>query len=72
VSKTIGRHFIGGSDIARSRTFQELQAAAPFSQLAASLKSNGPAQSIRRAFFMKLKSLQDPAGNDFSKPFSRE
>jgi hypothetical protein len=29
--------FIGGSDIGDSRTFQELQAAAPFSQLAASL-----------------------------------
>src|SRR6266705_691299 len=29
--------FIGGSDIANSRTFQELQAAAPFSPLAASL-----------------------------------
>src|SRR5262249_22730753 len=29
--------FIGGSDIADSRTFQELQAAAPFSPLAASL-----------------------------------
>jgi Carboxypeptidase regulatory-like domain/TonB dependent receptor len=29
--------FVGGSDIAQSRTFQELQAAAPFSPLAASL-----------------------------------
>jgi hypothetical protein len=29
--------FVGGSDIANSRTFQELQAAAPFSPLAASL-----------------------------------
>jgi hypothetical protein len=29
--------FVGGSDIATSRTFQELQAAAPFSPLAASL-----------------------------------
>src|SRR5579864_9304692 len=29
--------FIGGSDVANSRTFQELQAAAPFSPLAASL-----------------------------------
>jgi hypothetical protein len=29
--------FVGGSDIAASRTFQELQAAAPFSPLAASL-----------------------------------
>src|SRR5207302_1813700 len=29
--------FVGGSDIANSRTFQELQAAAPFSTLAASL-----------------------------------
>src|SRR5262249_11164374 len=29
--------FVGGSDIAQSRTFQELQAAAPFSKLAASL-----------------------------------
>src|SRR6266852_6278112 len=29
--------FVGGSDIANSRTFQELQAAAPFSALAASL-----------------------------------
>ncbi len=29
--------FVGGSDIASSRTFQELQAAAPFSPLAASL-----------------------------------
>ena len=31
--------FIGGSDIANSRTFQELQAAAPFNALAASLVS---------------------------------
>jgi carboxypeptidase family protein/TonB-dependent receptor-like protein len=31
--------FVGGSDIADSRTFQELQAAAPFSPLAASLVS---------------------------------
>lgn len=29
--------FVGGSDVANSRTFQELQAAAPFSPLAASL-----------------------------------
>src|SRR6266699_818811 len=32
-----GYDFVGGSDIANSRTFQELQAAAPFSPLAASL-----------------------------------
>ena len=34
--------FIGGSDIANSRTFQELQAAAPFSPLAASLVRKVP------------------------------
>ena len=34
--------FIGGSDIANSRTFQELQAAAPFSPLAASLVAKKP------------------------------
>jgi hypothetical protein len=34
--------FIGGSDVANSRTFQELQAAAPFSALAAALVANKP------------------------------
>jgi len=34
--------FIGGSDIGDSRTFQELQAAAPFSPLAASLVAKKP------------------------------
>ena len=34
--------FIGGSDIANSRTFQELQAIAPFSPLAASLVAKKP------------------------------
>jgi hypothetical protein len=34
--------FIGGSDVANSRTFQELQAAAPFSPLAASLVAKKP------------------------------
>src|SRR5262249_25100741 len=34
--------FIGGSDVARSRTFQELQAAAPFSSLAAALVAKKP------------------------------
>jgi hypothetical protein len=34
--------FIGGSDVANSRTFQELQAAAPFSPLAAALVAKKP------------------------------
>ena len=39
--------FIGGSDIANSRTFQELQAIAPFSPLAASLVRRRPTTTAR-------------------------
>ena len=40
-------NFIGGSEIANSRTFQELQAIAPFSPLAASWSQSKPTTTTR-------------------------
>ena len=54
--------FIGGSDIANSRTFQELQAAAPFSPLAASLVAK-QATDYSKNFSPRVGFAWDVTGN---------
>src|SRR5215469_6134076 len=54
--------FIGGSDIANSRTFQELQKAAPFSALAASLVRK-PADDSTKDFSPRVGFAWDVTGN---------
>src|SRR6266699_3557869 len=55
--------FVGGSDIANSRTFQELQAAAPFSPLAASLVAK-KASDYNKNFSPRVGFAYDLTGND--------
>jgi len=54
--------FVGGSDIAGSRTFQELQAAAPFSPLAASLVAK-KATDYSKGFSPRVGFAYDLTGN---------
>ena len=54
--------FIGGSDIANSRTFQELQAIAPFSPLAASLVAK-KATDYSKGFSPRIGFAYDLTGN---------
>ena len=54
--------FVGGSDIANSRTFQELQAAAPFSPLAASLVAK-KASDYNKNFSPRVGFAYDLAGH---------
>jgi len=54
--------FVGGSDIANSRTFQELQAAAPFSSLAARLVAK-KATDYSKGFSPRLGLAYDLTGN---------
>ncbi len=54
--------FIGGSDITNSRTFQELQAAAKFSPLAASLVAK-PANDYSKGFSPRIGFAYDLTGN---------
>jgi len=54
--------FIGGSDVANSRTFQELQAAAPFSSLAAALVAKKPNDYIKN-FSPRIGFAFDLTGN---------
>jgi hypothetical protein len=54
--------FIGGSDVAGSRTFQELQATAPFSSLAATLVAKKP-NDYNKNFSPRVGFAFDLAGN---------
>jgi len=54
--------FVGGSDIGNSRTFQELQAAAPFSPLAASLVKK-KANDYNKNFSPRIGFAYDLTGN---------